>query len=528
MNKEVDTKELLKSFNELNDSLKEIRINISNINKSLDKISVQKASKEIGSLKKSVLQTSNSMGELFYIFQNESVSQTFLTAIKGIKRGMEQLSDIMDIFEIKSKIEKSLKDIIGSFIDFVKNINPIIVLIGAIIVGLGYIYSTNEQVRESISNIAEMFLINLKPLLEFISNTVLPNLKDSWCELIYIMEPFTDFLTEVFTYIWEEQIIPLFQWLSEEVLSNMSGTFENLWNNILVPLGEYLKVALAPAIEKISDIFETLWENVIVPISEFLITTFKNSWESLYEILNKVVIPIIGNLIAVFNFLWKNVLQPIIDFLYSIFKEKFEKVCNSIGEIIGGLKKIFNGIIDFITGIFTLNWEKSLNGVKDTFSGIWETLVVVIRSPLNKALGIIEDFINRIIHGWNFMKRQINKLSLDVPEWLGGGTIGFNLQMSDDISLPRFANGGLPSHGSMFIAGEHGAEIVGHINGRTEVLNRSQIASSIYSAMISAMSQFSGQSSQIDVHVHTDEGTVVDRINQTTKQTGVCPINIPV
>ena len=43
------------------------------------------------------------------------------------------------------------------------------------------------------------------------------------------------------------------------------------------------------------------------------------------------------------------------------------------------------------------------------------------------------------------------------------------------------------------------------------------------------MSQFdNSQSSEIDVHVHTDEGTVVDRINQRTKQTGVCPINIPV
>lgn len=35
-------------------------------------------------------------------------------------------------------------------------------------------------------------------------------------------------------------------------------------------------------------------------------------------------------------------------------------------------------------------------------------------------------------------------------------------------------NAGL--HGSMFVAGENGAEMVGHINGQTEVLNRSQIA----------------------------------------------------
>lgn len=94
-------------------------------------------------------------------------------------------------------------------------------------------------------------------------------------------------------------------------------------------------------------------------------------------------------------------------------------------------------------------------------------------------------------------------------------------------NIRQYANGGAPSHGSMFIAGERGAEIVGHINGRTEVLNQSQIASAIYSAMVSAMSQYSGQSSEIDVHVHTDEGTVIDRIEQRTKQTGKFPFTIP-
>lgn len=94
-------------------------------------------------------------------------------------------------------------------------------------------------------------------------------------------------------------------------------------------------------------------------------------------------------------------------------------------------------------------------------------------------------------------------------------------------SISQYANGGSPSHGSIFVAGEHGAEIVGHINGKTEVLNQSQIASSIYSAMISAMSQFNGKSEQIEVHVHTDEGTVIDRVNRTTKQTGQFPFIIP-
>ena len=44
--------------------------------------------------------------------------------------------------------------------------------------------------------------------------------------------------------------------------------------------------------------------------------------------------------------------------------------------------------------------------------------------------------------------------------------------------IPQYASGTLNA-GSIFVAGEAGPEIVGHINGRTEVLNASQIASAI-------------------------------------------------
>lgn len=58
--------------------------------------------------------------------------------------------------------------------------------------------------------------------------------------------------------------------------------------------------------------------------------------------------------------------------------------------------------------------------------------------------------------------------------------------------IPQYAGGTLDalSHGSLFVAGERGPEVMGHINGKTEILNRSQIASVMHSAFVSAMSDF--------------------------------------
>ena len=53
--------------------------------------------------------------------------------------------------------------------------------------------------------------------------------------------------------------------------------------------------------------------------------------------------------------------------------------------------------------------------------------------------------------------------------------------------IPQAAKGG-QFHGTLFWAGEKGAEVVGHAGGRTEVLNRSQLASTMYAAVRSAMS----------------------------------------
>lgn len=54
-------------------------------------------------------------------------------------------------------------------------------------------------------------------------------------------------------------------------------------------------------------------------------------------------------------------------------------------------------------------------------------------------------------------------------------------------SIPQYAGGTTNAYGSLFLAGEAGPELVGHVGGRTEVLNKSQLASAMFSAVRSAM-----------------------------------------
>ena len=89
-----------------------------------------------------------------------------------------------------------------------------------------------------------------------------------------------------------------------------------------------------------------------------------------------------------------------------------------------------------------------------------------------------------------------------IPQFSSGGVITKDFMSSFSV-IPRYA-GGTVNAGSMFIAGEAGPELVGHVGGRTEVLNESQLASVMQSAvaegMQTAMSQM-GSSGNVTVNV---------------------------
>lgn len=328
-------------------------------------------------------------------------------------------------------------------------------------------FSENKElIKESLAGTLEGFesiTSSIREGIEFITQTVLPGLLDGFKGLLDLLSPLGDFLLNVFFSIWNDMLNPALSYIGEKVLPILIDTFKNLWNKILVPLGEFLKSVFKPIIEIVSDVLNMLWQKIIVPLAQFIGGTLSSVFVGFCEILNKTVIPIISSVIEVLKFLWNNVLSPIVDFLWSVLKPAFSSVFDAIGGVINGIKNIFSGLIDFITGIFTGNWKKAWEGVKKIFSGIWDTLKSIVTKPINAVLGVFEGLANGIIDGWNWIKKQFNKLSFDIPDWvpvIGGGKFGFNFDMSDHIKIPRLATGTVvpPNREFMAVLGDNKRE----------------------------------------------------------------------
>lgn len=90
-------------------------------------------------------------------------------------------------------------------------------------------------------------------------------------------------------------------------------------------------------------------------------------------------------------------------------------------------------------------------------------------------------------------------------------------------NIPQYAGGTANAHGSLFLAGEAGPEIVGHVGGRTEVLNKSQLASAMFSAVQAAMApaaaNFAAAASNMSAaSVGVDLETLAEMVRQGVEQ----------
>lgn len=190
-------------------------------------------------------------------------------------------------------------------------------------------------------------------------------------------------------------------------------------------------------------------------------------------------------------------------------------------ETLGGLEASVNewgdGVAEFWSGLFgdlgedvagwaagaAADWERlrttaswmgdqiesflsdPVGSIKAAWSGLsgWfdSNVCQPTRNVVNWLVGAIEEAVNAPI-------RALNGFHIDLPDWArqltGWSSLGFSVS---EVRLPRFASGGFPEKGQLFVARESGPEMVGQMGGRTAVANNDQIVEGIKQGVIDAM-----------------------------------------
>lgn len=278
-----------------------------------------------------------------------------------------------------------------------------------------------------------------------------------------VLVPLGEFVSTIFASIWSDILSPALQYLGETVLPTLSDTFGNFWNNVLVPLGSFIGSVLGPVFAVLGKILGELWQNVLVPLAQFVGTIFAGAFEIGAAILNNIVIPAVGATMKAFQFLGEYVLKPLIAFIGGIFANTLTEKFKAIGDKVDRVKQIFRGLIDFVSGVFQGDWKKAWGGVKKVFEGVFGGLAGIAKKPINSIIGFINGLVNAVAFGVNSIAKMLNSINIQIPDWvpgIGGGSLNFNIPAWTPGKIPLLAQGGVLKRGQVGILEGNGAEAV--------------------------------------------------------------------
>ena len=229
-----------------------------------------------------------------------------------------------------------------------------------------------------------------------------------------------------------------------------------------------------------------------IPTLSQAISLIKSGWSTVKNWIGNI--PVISQGISLLKSGWSTVKGwigniPTISQGISLLKSGWTTVKNWIGSLPtisqgislfkSGWTSIKNWIGSHTVGVGISLWKSGWSSISNfvgTSVSVGVSLFKSGWSSIKKFFGLSSGGYNTG-HGWKFFEN--------------GGYIK-NAMSGFWNDIPKYASGGNVNHGSMFVAGENGAEMVGHINGQTEVLNKSQISMAMRSAVISGMAQFTG------------------------------------
>ena len=316
-------------------------------------------------------------------------------------------------------------------------------------------------------------------------------------------------VSPAFKNLYEKGIKPIVQWLGgklkdafqflgkqlskvgdwfvkhKDSFSKLGDSFGRLWK-LLEPFLNFgwdtFKILIGGAFDGFLSSIGTMID-ILPSAIDFVVALFTGDWETLKQKGKEIVEGWwkgIQERWQIFKDTAKSLFTRFIDLIKEIFgihspSTVFADIAkNLIQGLINGIKNIWENLISTVTERLdrfkTLVKEKFLSakdsaleafdrlktGLKEKCNGIW----ICLKDFINKVLGGIESMINKPVNALNSLIRKLNALHINVPEILGGGTIGFNIGEFSQVSIPKLARGGLVSKPTLSLIGEAGKEAV--------------------------------------------------------------------
>lgn len=189
-----------------------------------------------------------------------------------------------------------------------------------------------------------------------------------------------------------------------------------------------------------------------------------------------------------------------------------KQLWETLGALINAIKVILN--LDFSKSIIYSSLAV-FAGILTTIVGIAKTFLDILKSILTLDFSGFGERVKGYFN-YGFTKNLWNR---------GGRGKGIKNFFKGLFNIGTYATGGLPDTGSLFLAGERGAELVTNVgSGQSAVMNMQQLQQAIYGGMVSALStmqQVGGHETAQPITVKIGEDTLFEITRKSATRRGL-------
>lgn len=356
----------------------------------------------------------------------------FIVIIGGIVTIAGILAPIF--LTLQAVFMSSFGAMIAAALPIIGIIAGVVVAITGLIIGIKYLWETNEGFREVVTTVWNAILNVINTVISEISN----------------------FITSIFGTV--------VTWWNENQELIQSST-ETVWNAIQTVIGTVMTY-LGPQIQatwaNIQLVITTAWEiiktvvetaiNVVLGIIQAVMQIITGDWSGAWETIK-----------GVFSTVW-NAIQNVVQTIFTAIQSY---ISNTINAISSTISNVWNGISSTISNV--------LNGISNTVSNVWTGIKDSIGNAINGAKDLVSSAISAIKGLFNF---KISWPHIPLPHFSVSGSanpLDWLKGQIPRIGIEWYAKGGIMTKPTIFgmngnnmmVGGEAGNEAVLPLNDKT-------------------------------------------------------------
>ena len=342
-----------------------------------------------------------------------------------------------------------------------------------------------------------------------------------------VLAPLAKVVRETLYAAWKK-IVDFFNGGVREKLQALKDSFVAFKDEILTPLAKlvgeklmkaweklktYWETDLSPKLQALHDAFKTFKDNVLDPLATLVSDVLYAAWEKISGFFSGDLSDNTSSIAGLFKYMFEDVLSPLAEFVSGGLSLAFDALTTTL-----------SGLITFITNVFAGDWDAAWGGIVQSFGSLWESVIGFVKAPINTAIGLVNDMINWINNRMNDIAEfvQIPSFEIDLPVI---GEIEFGGWKLWDVaphigSIPYLAKGAVIPPNAPFAAVLGDQKRGTNVEAPLDTIK--QAVAEVFGNNMSSRPQII----QLVLDGQVITSTVVGQINQDTRRTGQCPINL--